>query len=231
MRSLRHRPDRCAQQAPRRRHGASFLLRDHPLRQGSRGLPGTSRPPGADPLEHPGPRRRGHRSLSRLPRLPCSGRRPAHPHRIPHPSHRTAGTRGEGAPAMTGLNDSTVNVRYLVDDVQAALDFYTTTSALPCGPRTCRRSPTSPAATCGCCSPGRPVPRDVRCRTAGAGPGRLEPHPPHRGRPARRDRPAARRRGHLPQRHRHRAGRPAGPSRGPRRQSDRTVRPRSIEVK
>jgi catechol 2,3-dioxygenase-like lactoylglutathione lyase family enzyme len=27
---------------------------------------------------------------------------------------------------MTGINDNTVHVRYLVDDVQAAIDFYTT---------------------------------------------------------------------------------------------------------
>lgn len=27
---------------------------------------------------------------------------------------------------MTGINDSVVNVRYLVDDVQSAIDFYTT---------------------------------------------------------------------------------------------------------
>jgi catechol 2,3-dioxygenase-like lactoylglutathione lyase family enzyme len=27
---------------------------------------------------------------------------------------------------MTGLTDSTVHVRYLVDDVRTALDFYTT---------------------------------------------------------------------------------------------------------
>ena len=61
-----------------------------------------------------------------LPRLPRGGRRPAHPHRVPHPRHRATGTRREGRLAMTDIDDTVVNVRYMVDDVQAALDFYTT---------------------------------------------------------------------------------------------------------
>ena len=60
------------------------------------------------------------------PAFRARGRRPAHAHRIPHPSHRTTGNRCEGRPAMTDIDDSMVNVRYLVDDVQAAIDFYTT---------------------------------------------------------------------------------------------------------
>ena len=50
---------------------------------------------------------------------------------------------------MTEPNDI-VNVRYMVDDVQASIDFYTKhlDFEVPAPPR---RSRTSPAATCACC--------------------------------------------------------------------------------
>ena len=62
-------------------------------------------------------------------------------------------------------DDATVNVRYLVDDVAAAIDFYTQPPRLHrADTRSRRRSPTSGAATCACCSAGpqssagRPMP-------------------------------------------------------------------------
>ena len=67
-------------------------------------------------------------------------------------------------------------------------------------------------------SAGRPMPDG---RTPGAR--RLEPHPPHRRRHRRRGRAAARGRARVPQRHRHRPGRPADPARRPRRQPDRAL--------
>ena len=52
-------------------------------------------------------------------------------------------------------DDATVNVRYLVDDVAAAVDFYTRHFGFTVLTSRRRRSPTSSAATCGCCSAGR----------------------------------------------------------------------------
>jgi hypothetical protein len=71
------------------------------------------------------------------------------------------------APTSTEL----ASIRYIVDDVGAAVDFYTThlgstvnhSAAHP-------RSPTWFAARCGCCCPGRQVPGRARCP--------MEPHPP-----------------------------------------------------
>jgi catechol 2,3-dioxygenase-like lactoylglutathione lyase family enzyme len=54
---------------------------------------------------------------------------------------------------VTDIGDSVLNVGYLVDDAAAAVDFHTPTSALACTARSCARSPTSPAATCGYCWP------------------------------------------------------------------------------
>ena len=88
----------------------------------------------------------------------------------------------------------TVNVRYLVDDVAAAVDFYTRTSASPSAstpPRVRRRHPRQPAAAA-----VRSAELGRRPMTDGErpGPGRMEPHPPHRRRPRRRGRPPPRRR-------------------------------------
>ena len=48
-------------------------------------------------------------------------------------------------------DDATVSVRYLVDDVDAAVDFYTRHLGFTVLTAFRRRSPTSSAATCGCC--------------------------------------------------------------------------------
>ena len=90
---------------------------------------------------------------------------------------------------MTEPNDI-VNVRYMVDDVQASIDFYTKhldfevrTSAAPAFADVTRGNLrlllSGPAS-----SAGRPMPD-------GAKPGPwLEPHPPHRRRHRRRGHPA-----------------------------------------
>ena len=64
---VRHRHGGPAQQAPQRVHRRSLRLRGHPLRQSPRGLPRFRRRSPTDPLEHPRPRRRGHRP-GQLPR-------------------------------------------------------------------------------------------------------------------------------------------------------------------
>ena len=64
------------------------------------------------------------------------------------------------------MPEGTVNVRYMVHDVDAAVEFYTKhfgftvgTHAAPAFAATCS------SATCACCSAGRPAPRGGRCRT------------------------------------------------------------------
>ena len=103
-------------------------------------------------------------------------------------------------------NDEIVNVRYMVDDVDEAIAFYTKllgfellTSASPAfadvkrgNLRLLLAGPKSSA--------GRPMPDGRTART-----GRLEPHPLHRRRHRRRGDPAPRRRRDVPQRHRDRA--------------------------
>ena len=60
------------------------------------------------------------------------------------------------------------SVRYIVDDVGASLDFYTQHLGFTRGQQLRRRrSPTSSAATCGCCSAARPVRAGGRCPTVG----------------------------------------------------------------
>ena len=67
------------------------------------------------------------------------------------------------------MPEDLVNVRYMVDDVEAALDFYTTHLGFALGTeRARRRSPRSSAAACGCCSAGRPAPPAGRCPTVGS---------------------------------------------------------------
>ena len=103
-------------------------------------------------------------------------------------------------------NDETVNVRYMVDDVEESIDFYTKllgfellTNVAPAfadvkrgNLRLLLSGPKSSA--------GRPMPDGATART-----GRLEPHPLHRRRPRRRGRTAPRRRRDVPQRRRRRA--------------------------
>ena len=61
--------------------------------------------------------------------------------------------------------NGTVSVRYLVDDVDQAIDFYTQHFGFEPGHNASPRSPRYPGATCGCCcydvtpSLGRPRPR------------------------------------------------------------------------
>ena len=85
----------------------------------------------------------------------------------------------------------TVNVRYLVDDVAACVDFYTRHFGFTVGissPGVRRRHPRQPAAPA-----VRPAelgrPGDDRRGTTR--PRRLEPHPPHRRRPRRARSPAS----------------------------------------
>ena len=49
------------------------------------------------------------------------------------------------------MPDEFVNVRYMVDDVEKAVAFYTRISASSSVRISPRRSPTSFAAICGCC--------------------------------------------------------------------------------
>lgn len=122
------------------------------------------------------------------------------------------------------LSDDTINVRYMVDDVAEAVDFYTAhlgftvrTNALPAFADVTRGNLrlllSGPAS-----SAGRPMADGYPSRA-----GRLEPDPLHHRRPRRRRRPAPKRRRPLPQRHRDRTGRLADPRPGPRRQPHRAV--------
>lgn len=61
---------------------------------------------------------------------------------------------------------ATVNVRYMVDDVDAAIAFYTTHLASGCSRIKRRRSLTFGSATCACCSADRRARLGGRCRTA-----------------------------------------------------------------
>ena len=49
------------------------------------------------------------------------------------------------------MPDEFVNVRYMVDDVERAVAFYTTHFGFELRTSFPLRSPTSPRATCGCC--------------------------------------------------------------------------------
>ena len=121
-------------------------------------------------------------------------------------------------------NDEIINVRYMVDDVEESIAFYTKlldfevlTSASPAfadvkrgNLRLLLSGPKSSA--------GRAMPDGAQARTGG-----LEPHPLHRRRPRRRSRAAPRRRRGVPQRRRGRTRRQADPAAGPVRQRRRAV--------
>ena len=103
------------------------------------------------------------------------------------------------------MSDETVNVRYMVDDVDDADRVLHQPPRLqPAHERRARlrrRPPRQPAAAA-----QRPheLGRKTDARRPPPRPRGLEPHPPDRRRPRGRGRPAARRRRELPQRHRHR---------------------------
>ena len=109
---------------------------------------------------------------------------------------------------MTNPPDDVVSVRYLVDDVPAAIDFYTThlgftvQAGLPPAFADVARGHLRLLLSGPTSSAGR-----IRCPTAASPARRVEPHPPERARHRRRGRPAARGRPDLPQRHRDRARR------------------------
>ena len=151
------------------------------------------------PLEHPRPRRRARRRRRRreLPGLPADGRRARDPHRVParrprRPEKPVLTTSPGGA--MTEP-DEMVNVRYMVDDVDAAIEFYTEHLGFEVRtqrrPRLRRRHPRQPAAAA---QRAGQLGRAAHARRRHARPRRLEPHPPHRRRHRRRGRPAPRRR-------------------------------------
>ena len=105
------------------------------------------------------------------------------------------------------MPDELVNVRYMVDDVEDAVDFYTNllgfevlTNVAPAFADVARGNLrlllSGPAS-----SAGRPMPDGRKPE-----PGRLEPHPLHRRRHRGRGRAPARRRRDVPQRHRHGPG-------------------------
>jgi catechol 2,3-dioxygenase-like lactoylglutathione lyase family enzyme/DNA-binding transcriptional ArsR family regulator len=99
------------------RHLDAVRPRAHLVRQGPGGLPRVHRRATAAPLEHSRPRRRGG-----LPRL--RAHRPGDRHPDPLPA-ASAHHHPIGGSTMTAP-DQLAGVRYLVDDVQAAMGFYTT---------------------------------------------------------------------------------------------------------
>lgn len=89
----------------------------------------------------------GHRP-SNVSCLQRRASRPAHPHRIPSPGNRTTIRNNcQGTHVAADIDDRVVNVRFLVEDVQAAVDFYTTHLGFTLRSSSYRRSPTSPAAS------------------------------------------------------------------------------------
>ncbi|WP_433526774.1 sigma factor-like helix-turn-helix DNA-binding protein [Nocardia pseudovaccinii] len=120
---------------------------------------------------------------------------------------------------MASASTELAIVRYIVDDVTAAIDFYTTHlrftlghNAAPAFADVVRGRLRVPLS--GPTSSGRPP----HARRRHTNPWRLEPHPPHRRRHRRRGRPPACRGRDLPQRHRQWTRRPTDPARGPRGQ-------------
>src|SRR5215471_11062174 len=88
-------------------------------------MPAGPRPRRAAALEHSRSGRLGRNRPGHLPGVRAHGRRTGNAHRVPARHDR------RGAPASTdpgGVMSSPeqmVNVRYMVDGVQAAIDFYT----------------------------------------------------------------------------------------------------------
>ena len=63
-------------------------------------------------------------------------------------------------------NDEIVNVRYMVDDVEQSIEFYTQLLGFDVLTNAPRHSPTSSGATSDSCCPGRRARRADRCPTA-----------------------------------------------------------------
>ena len=83
---------------------ATLPVRDHPVRQGARGVPGLSWPARQDPLEHPRPRCCRRPRTGELPRVSAHRRGPADAHRVLDPTHRRRGlaSRPMSAPESHG---------------------------------------------------------------------------------------------------------------------------------
>ena len=158
-----------------------------------------------------------------LPAVPANGRRAEDPHRVPARRAQRSNPPESQGEIMTDPSEM-VSVRYMVDDVEKAVAFYTKfldfevlTSFAPAFADVARGNlrlllsgPTSSA--------GRPMPDGTKPRTR-----RLEPHPPHRRRHRGRSRPAPRRGCAVPQRHPRRTRRQADPAPRPLRQRRRTL--------
>ena len=118
----------------------------------------------------------------------------------------------------------TVNVRYMVDDVAAAVDFYTTASRVrpsdQSGASVRRRETRQSAAAA---QRPRQLGWTTHARRQAAWPGRVESHSPACRRHRCRSRPAARGGRELPKRRCHRSRWEADPARRPVRQPDRAV--------
>ncbi len=109
-------------QAPRRVPRPAIRHGDHAVRPGARGLPGVPVPPRTRPLERSRPGARGFDRPRVVPGVRAHRGRARDPHQLPAPSVRptTATTRRS---AMS--NDEIVSVRYMVDDVEKSVAFYT----------------------------------------------------------------------------------------------------------
>ena len=115
MKQARDRHQREPHQARRRVRRAALRRRDHAVRSGPRGVPGVPVAPGPRALEHPGSRARG-------------AERSGHPAGV-RAHRRPSSRRGSGSCSICSTNqrpggqrmpnDETVNVRYMVDDVDA----------------------------------------------------------------------------------------------------------------
>ena len=129
--------------------GAALRLRDHALRPGARGLPRVPRPPRVIHWSIPDPAREPATPTSRP--TPRSSARPTE---LATRIHFLLDAIDDHRPRRTPEHDrrDLVNVRYMVDDVDAASTSTPTHLGFAVLHRTPRPpSPTSPAATCGCC--------------------------------------------------------------------------------
>ena len=213
-----HRHRRQPDQAPAALRPQPVRSRHHPVRQGPGDLSRVPREPAGRALEHgrPGGRRRQRRR-----HLPRSNAPPTSWRCASSCSSASSLAPTKGGPMPT---EDTVSVRYIVDDVAAAVDFYTRhfgftvqTNVPPAFADATRGNLrlllSGPKSSAGRPMADGEVPR----------PGRVEPDPPHRRRPAGRDRPPRVRGRQVPQRGRHRSRGIAGPGPGPRRQPRRAV--------
>ena len=193
-------------------------LRDHPVRQGPRGLPRFPDHPRRIHWSIPDPAAAGDTDQASYPAFQRTAA--DIDTRIRHLLPVLA-SHHEEVSAMT-TPDQYASVRYLVDDVQAAVDFYTThlgfTLQHQRRARLRRRRP-RPAAAAAVRTRQLRRPRHPRRRHRR----RPQPHPPDRRRPGCRDRPAPHRWPVVPQRPGLRPRRAPDPARRPRRQPHRTV--------